>query len=209
MKNNSCDAFSISVKPLLIVLSGCSGVGKDAVLGELKDSGYPLRQIITVTTRQPRPAEINGIHYHFISEEEFQTMKNNGELLDWAQVYSKWYGVPREPIRQALARGIDTVIKVDIQGAATIKKKVPQAVFIFLLPASLDELEARLFRRQTENPSDLALRLECADEEMKQLHLFDYIVHNREGEIAAAANQIKAIITAEKSRVKQREISLD
>jgi len=208
MKNSSCNIFSVSPRPLLIVLSGCSGVGKDTALDKLKESGCPLRHVITITTRPPRPNEVQGIHYHFISEDTFQEMKGNNELLEWAQVYGKWYGVPREPIRQAMAQGHDTIIKVDIQGAATIKKKVPQAVFIFLLPASMDELGQRLSRRKTETLSEMALRLELADEEMKQLHLFDYVVYNKEGEIDAAVNQIKAIITAEKSRVRQREIIL-
>src|SRR4030043_360236 len=98
MKNKSCNAFNLSEKPLLLVLSGCSGVGKDAVLNKLKESGYPFKHVITVTTRQPRFAEIDNVHYHFVSEERFLEMKKNGELLEWAQVYGQWYGVPIEPI---------------------------------------------------------------------------------------------------------------
>jgi guanylate kinase len=209
MKNSPDDIFRVSARPLLIVLSGSSGVGKDTVLARLKESGCPLRHVITTTTRPPRPAEIQGIHYHFVPEDKFRDMIRNNELLEWARVYGNWYGVPREPIRQALAQGNDTIIKVDIQGAATIKKKVPQAVFIFLLPASMEELGQRLSRRQTETSSELALRLELADEETKQLHLFDYVVYNKDGEVDTAVSQIKAIIAAEKCRVTPREIVLD
>lgn len=195
-------------KPLLMVLSGCSGAGKDAVLDKLEASCYPLKHVITVTTRPRRPAEIDSVHYYFVSEEKFQEMIKNNELLEWAQVYGNWYGVPRKPIKQALDMGQDTIVKVDVQGVAAIKKKVPQAVFIFLLPASLDELSERLTKRQTESFSDLGLRLKKAEEEVKQLHLFDYVVVNKEGEIDAAVAQLKAIVTAEKCRVNPREVRL-
>ncbi|MBI4187782.1 MAG: guanylate kinase [Chloroflexi bacterium] len=194
--------------PLFIVLSGSSGAGKDAVLAKLKESGYPLNFIITTTTRPQRPNEKNGVDYYFVSAESFQQMIKNVELLEWANVYGNWYGVPREPIRKALAEGRDIIVKVDIQGAATIKKIMPEAIFIFLMPPSKDELLTRLNQRHTESPSELALRLKAAEQEIKQLPLFDYFVTNRWDEIEQAVETIKAIITAEKCRVTPRKIAL-
>jgi len=200
--------FNLPSRPLLIVLSGPSGAGKDAVLRRMKKTGYPIEYITTVTTRPRRAREKNNIDYHFVSTERFQEMIARNELLEWANVYGNLYGVPYQPVKQALDKGQDVILKVDIQGAATIKKVIPQAVFIFLAPPSMEELATRLKQRQTESPFDLALRLKTAEEEMKQLPLFDYMVVNRQGEIDLAVSDIEAIITAEKRRVTPREISL-
>jgi len=200
--------FSLPKRPLLIVLSGSSGVGKDVVLARLKESGYPLRFITTLTTRTRRTNERDNVDYHFVSTEGFQEMIENGQLLEWANVYGNWYGVPKDAVKQALDRGEDTILKVDVQGATTIKKILPQAVFIFLMPPSMEELVTRLKQRYTESPSDLALRLKTAEEETKQLSLFDYVVVNKWGEIDQAVAEIEAIITAEKCRVSPREITL-
>ena len=135
-------------------------------------------------------------------------MIDNNELLEWAQVYGNWYGVPREAVKQAIDQGDDVIVKVDIQGAATIKKKVPQAVTIFLMPPSTGALLTRLEQRRTESASDLTLRLNTAEEEIKQLTLFDYMVVNKWDEIDSAVSEIIAIITAEKCRVSPREITL-
>ena len=193
---------------LLIVVSGLSGAGKDAVLARMKESGYPLEYIVTVTTRPRRAREKDNVDYHFISEERFQEMIKNKELFEWAQVYGNWYGVPSEPVKQALKRGQDVLVKVDIQGASTIKKAVPQAVAIFLVPPSMEELDTRLKQRHTESSFDLNLRLKTAEEELKQLSIFDYVVVNRQNKIDAAVSDIEAIITAEKCRVNPGEIVL-
>ncbi|MBA7684561.1 Guanylate kinase [subsurface metagenome] len=195
-------------RPLFIVLSGPSGIGKDAILTRMKESDYPLEYITTVTTRPRRAKERDNVDYHFVSTESFQEMITGNELLERANVYSNWYGVPKKPVKQALDKGQDIIVKVDIQGAATIKKILPEAVFIFLIPASMEELAIRLKQRQTESPSDLALRTKTAEEEIKQLRLFDYIVVNKQDEIDLAVSEIKAIITAEKCRVTPREITL-
>ena len=195
-------------KPLLIVLSGSSGVGKDAVLAYLKNSCPSFKFVITVTTRPRRHNEKDNVDYHFVSENEFQTLLKNNELLESANVYGNWYGVPKEPIRQALKQGYDIMVKVDVQGAATIKKLVPQALAIFLMPPSFDELATRLKKRYTESPETLAVRLQSADNEKSQISKFDYIVVNHRDQIESAVNEIKAIIAAEKCRVKQREITL-
>ena len=132
--------FQLPRKPLLIVLTGPSGAGKDAVLARMKESGYPLEYITTVTTRPRRPGERDDVDYHFVSAERFRGMIEHKELLEWANVYGNWYGVPDQPVKQALDRGRDVIVKVDIQGAATIKKILSQAVFIFLAPSSIEEL---------------------------------------------------------------------
>jgi len=199
--------FKLPSKPLLIVLSGPSGAGKDAILSRMKKS-YPIEFTTTVTTRPRRAREKDNVDYHFVPLESFQRMIKNKDLLEWANVYGNWYGVPKEPVKRALDNGQDVMVKVDIQGAATIKKIIPQAVFIFLAPQSREELVKRLSERHTESPFDLALRLKTADEEMKKLPLFDYIVVNRQGEIERAVAEIEAIITAEKRRLKPREIRL-
>ena len=200
--------FNLPTRPLLIVLSGPSGVGKDAVLGRMKKSAHPFKYITTVTTRPQRTKEKNNIDYHFVSMDGFQEMIARNELLEWANVYGNLYGVPYPPVKQALDKGQDVILKVDIQGATTIKKILPQAVLIFLTPPSMEELATRLKQRQTESPFDLALRMKTAEEEMKQLPLFDYVVVNRQGEIDLTVSDIEAIITAEKCRVTPREITL-
>jgi guanylate kinase len=197
-----------SEQPLLMILSGLSGAGKDAVLNRLKQSGFPPVSVTTVTTRARRANERDGEHYHFISDERFREMVAGDELLEHATVYGNSYGVPREAVRQALDNGRDVIIKVDVQGALTIKKKVPGAIFIFLTPASLDELAARLRERRTESPEDLELRLKTAKAELEKLSLFDYLVINRHGEVSRAVADIEAIYRAEKRRVKPRDISL-
>lgn len=201
-------SFTQKARPLLFVLSGPSGVGKDAVLARMKELNCPIEFITTLTTRSRRPSERDKVDYHFVSVERFQEMIKNGGLLEWAEVYGNFYGVPRQAVREALNRGQDVMVKVDVQGAATIKKILPQAVFIFLMTPTMEELQARLKQRHTESPSDLALRLKTAEEELRQLPWFDYIVINREDEIDRAVSDIESIITAEKSRVTPREITL-
>lgn len=197
-----------ATRPLLLVLSGPSGVGKDAVLGRMRERKYPLEYITTVTTRHRRAGERDGRDYHFISGQKFRAMVKAGELLEWAEVYGNGYGVPRAPVKQALDSGRDTVVKVDIQGAATFKKILPQAVFIFLMPPSTDELILRLKNRHTESAVDLARRTRTAESELEQVSFFDYVVYSRRDEIDRAVSDIGAIITAEKCRVNRPEISL-
>ena len=208
MKFKSQHLLNPVVPPLLIVVSGLSGAGKDSVLKRLKESSYPFEHITTVTTRPPRPDEQDNVDYHFVAKEEFRKMIAHNELLEWASVYDNYYGVPRAPVKQALERGVDAVVKVDVQGAATIKKILPQAIFIFLTPPTIEEAVARLQQRSTESPDELALRNQTAEQEIKQLPLFDYMVINRQGEIDQATADIIAIITAEKHRVTPRKIIL-
>jgi guanylate kinase len=195
--------------PLLIVLSGPSGVGKVAVLNGMKRRRYPVYYSVTATTRPRREREREGVDYHFVSRADFENMIERNELLEWANVYGNLYGVPKRQIQEAMSRGQDAVVKVDVQGAAAIKKIVPQAVFIFLAPPSMSDLENRLRQRKTESGVDLELRMRAAQEEMKQLFIFDYIVVNHKDGIEAAISQIEAIIATEKCRVNQRLIKLE
>jgi len=194
--------------PLLLVLSGPSGVGKDAVLARMKELKRPLHCVVTATTRPCRAGERDGVDYHFLPQEEFQRMVDEGQFLEWAKVYGNYYGVPREELARGLSRGMDVIVKVDIQGAATIKKILPQAVFIFLMPPTIEELESRLKQRHSGPSIDLALRLEEAKKEMGNLSIFDYVITNYHGKLDSVVSQIDAIVAAEKCRVKPRSIVL-
>jgi guanylate kinase len=193
---------------LLIVLSGPSGVGKDAVLARMRRSGHPFHYVVTATTRPKRAREKDGVNYHFISREGFQQMLDRGQFLEWANVYGNYYGVPKTQITSALSKGVDTIVKVDVQGAATIKKLLPQAIFVFLMPPSMEALEKRLKRRRSEASEALALRLERAREELKSLPLFDYVVTSHQNQLDEVVSQIDAIIATEKHRVKPRTVRL-
>ncbi len=193
---------------LLIVLSGSSGAGKDAVLNRMKELSLPLYHGVTVTTRPQRPGEKDGIDYHFASEAQFREMMQRGELVEQAKVYGRWYGVPKREVKQALEEGKDAILRVDVQGAATIRRLVPEALLIFLASDSAGEYEERLRQRKTESDAELELRMGSVDEEMKSLPLFDYLVVNRRGELEAAVSDIMSIITAEKCRVTPRTAQL-
>lgn len=194
--------------PLLVVISGPSGVGKDVTLARMRELGYRFHYAVTATTRPRRPTEVDGKDYHFKSPEEFEQMRRNGELLEWAQVYGSYYGIPKSEVTDHLARGEDVVVKPDVQGAATIKRGCPEAVFIFLAPPSFAEQAERLRRRKTEDPTALALRLQIAGEEMRALPMFDYVVVNHTGKLNETVREIICILTAEKCRVDPRRITL-
>jgi guanylate kinase len=198
----------LKANPLVIVISGPSGVGKDAILNLMKEGVYPFFFMTTYTTRKKRANETDGKDYHFVSETEFQELLKTDGLLEWAKVYGNYYGVPKKPVREALSEGRDTIIKVDIQGAQNIKKVLPEAVFIMILPPSSEELSRRLNGRSTESPAELALRLKTAESELKQISLFDYAVMNPCDDIESAARDVLSIVKAEKCRVKQRKVEL-
>ncbi len=195
-------------KPLLLVISGPSGAGKDTVISKIKELKAPLDFIVTVTTRPRRPEEKNGIDYHFVSKEEFKKMIVKDELLEHANVYGNWYGVPKNPVKQALKEGRDVILKVDIQGADTIKKILPHAVSIFLAAPSMQELTVRLKSRNTESDTDLGLRLEAAIEEMKRRYSFDHVIVNQQHMIDSVIANIFNIIIQEKQRSASREYIL-
>lgn len=192
--------------PLLVVLSGPSGVGKDAVIARMKKAERPFHYVVTATTRPRRAREKNGVNYHFLSRKAFQQMVDKHQFLEWASVYGNYYGVPKDEITLALSKGIDAIVKVDVQGAATIKRILPQAVFIFLMPPCLEDLKERLKKRRSECLEDLVLRLGKADEEMTCLPLFDYVITSHQNKLDEVVSLIDAIVAAEKCRVEPRVV---
>ncbi len=196
------------LSPLLIAISGPSGAGKDSVLRRMKERELPLHFVVTATSRPRRPGEVDGLDYLFVSPEEFERMIRQDELLEHAVVYNEYKGIPREQVRLALASGKDVVLRVDVQGAATIRRLFPEALLIFLTPASEDELLRRLRRRETESPESLQLRLDTARQEYERIDLFDYVVVNADGQLDRAVDTIQAIITAEHHRVRPRRVTL-
>lgn len=190
--------------PLVVVISGPSGVGKDAVLARMKALGKPYHFTVTATTRPQRPGERDGVDYIFVTRDRFQSMIAAGELLEWAQVYGNLYGVPRQQVREALQQGRDVIIKADVQGAATIRRLVPDAIFIFLAPPSMEELARRLGQRMTESPEALALRLRTAEAEMRETSSFDHVVVNHKGRLDDTVAEIERILEQERSRVPPR-----
>jgi guanylate kinase len=196
------------VTPLLIVISGPSGVGKDSVLHGLKQQGLPFRFVPTMNTRPRRPTEVDGVDYYFVSTGQFISMLERGELLEHAVVYGDYKGIAKQPIREALASGQDVILRVDVQGAATIKRLIPQAIFIFLMTGSEQELVERLSRRKTETPESLRLRIATAREEMQRLAEFDYAIVNHEDCLDETVRSVMGIIRAEHCRVQPRIISL-
>ncbi len=190
----------MSKTPLLVVISGPSGVGKDAVLAGVRAAHPDAHFAVTVTTRPPRSREHDGDDYHFLSDEEYDRLLAEDGFLENATVYGYRYGVPKVQVREALARGQDVVVRVDVQGASTIKRLAPNAVFVFLAAASLEELEERLRRRNTEGEDALRLRLDTARREMACQEGFDHVVINREGGLVEAVSQILAIIEEERQR---------
>ena len=192
--------------PLLVVLSGPSGVGKDAALEGLKKLDRPWYFAITATTRPPRSGEQDGVDYIFLETETFHKMKERDQFLECAEVYGRWYGVPRSQVRQSLKNGKDVILKIDVQGAATVRKLAPEALSIMMVPASYAELRNRLNQRMSESASDLELRLQTVKEELAQTSQFDYRVINRDGGLEQAIAEIDAIITAEKCRVLPRVV---
>jgi guanylate kinase len=194
--------------PLLVVLSGPSGVGKDSILMRMRDIGFPFHFVVTATSRAMRPGERDGYDYYFVGKERFEEMIAQEELLEWAEVYGHYKGIPKSEVRQALASGRDVILRIDVQGAATIRRLAPEAVFVFLVPGSFDELRARLQWRRTESPDQMEQRLAMARHEMEALDQFDYLVINREDHLDDAVGQIRAIIVAEKQRVRPRRVAL-
>lgn len=194
--------------PLLVVISGPSGVGKDSVLMRMRELAFPFHFVVTANSRPQRPGEINGIDYHFMTTQQFEGMIEHDELLEWARVYGQYKGVPKWEVSKALDSGRDVVMRVNVDGAATIKKIVPDAVFIFIAPSSMDELRHRLTLRRTDSPEDIERRLAMAQHEMAQVPNFDYVVINHEHRLDDAVGQIRAIIVAEKQRVIPRRMRL-
>lgn len=208
MTDKPPDPYQRSPQPVLVVISGPSGVGKDATLNRMKEMGYPFHFVVTATTRPQRPGEVHGRDYFFLSPDEFTSMIRQNELLEHALVYGEHKGIPKSQVRQALASGKDVIMRLDVQGAATIRRLVPGAILVFLVASSEKELAERLQARRTESQQGFEKRIVTARQEMNQMVMFDYVVVNRDHHLDDTVRQIAAIITAEKCRVKQRHITL-
>lgn len=201
-------AQSSTRQGLLFVLSAPSGAGKDTVINTLRQQGMDFYVVPSVTTRTPRPGESEGHPYHFISKETFEQLVSQNELLEYANVHGNWYGQPRKLIRDTLSAGRDVLLKIDVKGAATIRSKVPDAIFIFLIPGSLEELTQRLTGRQTETEEELRRRLADARKELAEQHWYDYLITNRDGHLQEAVDCLRAIMLAEHCRVHPRNIDV-
>ena len=189
-------------QPILLVLSGPSGVGKDAVLSRMRELREPYHFTVTATTRTKREGEKEGKDYIFISSKKFKELIKAGGFLEWAEVYGNYYGVPKDQVKSALGEGKDVIIKIDVQGAQTIKKLASEALYIFLAP---EQLEKRLTERMTESSNSLKIRLETATQEMKSATWFDHIVINHENQLDRAVAEIQKIV--ENAKMKQRSSS--
>lgn len=199
----------VSAGPLLVVLSGPSGAGKDSVLTALRERKLPFHFTVTATTRPKR--EVNPADHEFLrflSEDEFDRLLADDGLLEHARVYGHRYGVPKAPVQGALERGQDVVVRVDIQGAASIKQLAPSAVLIFLAPPSTDELERRLRARRQDDDEALRRRLDAAVRELEAQSQFDYIVVNEQDKLDEAVDQVLAIIEEERARSGRERVEL-
>jgi len=206
---NDLTAYNIHQhEPLLIVISGPSGVGKDTVIQRMKERKLPFHFIVTATTRTARPDEVHGVDYYFVSHDEFAEMIDQDELLEYAIVYNDYKGIPKEQVRRALQSGKDVVMRIDVQGAATIRELSPEALLVFLTTDDEEELVSRLRERKTETPEGLKLRIATARQEMKRIGEFDYVVINRDYQLDDTVDTIMAIIQAEHHRVSPRKVRL-
>ena len=196
-------------RPRLIVISGPSGVGKDTIIDRMRARHPEMYFAVTATTRDQRTGEIDGIHYFFHGADEFADKEAAGEFIESAVVYGHRYGVPKTPIRNAIARGQDAVVKVDVQGARKFRQLTPiGGIFIFIAPPSLEDLALRLQLRKSDDPDALFERLQTAQRELATVELFDYVVFNESDRVEQAVDEIAAILLAEKRRIHQPEVVL-
>lgn len=202
------DPYERAEQPMLVVISGPSGVGKDMTINRMKELGYPFYFVVTATTRPQRPGEVDGKDYFFVSMSDFAEMIEEDELLEYAVVYGDYKGIPKAQVRQALASGQDVVMRIDVQGAATIRRLIPEAILIYISAESEAALVRRLSQRKTEPEDQLKIRIATARKEQARLEIFDFIVINREGLLDETCEKVAAIITAERCRVEPRKIDL-
>jgi guanylate kinase len=188
-------------RPLLVVLSGPSGAGKDAVLDELAHRGQAFHRLVTCTTRSPRTAERHGIDYHFVTDMEFDALIESGGLLEHAVVYGHRSGVPKQQVLDELAAGIDVYVRTDVQGAASIKQLMPETVRVFIAPSSIEEIEERIRARGSDDEERIQRRLATARAEMARRSEFEYVIVNEAGKLDAPVDQLTEILAAERSAV--------
>ena len=186
-------------KGLLLVVSGPSGAGKGTICKALLNKNDQIKLSVSATTRKPRNGEVHGVNYFFIEKEEFTKMIENGEFLEYAQIYDNFYGTPKAAIIECLEKGQDVILEIEMQGARQIKEVYPEGVFIFVLPPSLEELKSRIVGRGTETQEEIEKRFSCAFEEINQIVNSDYLIVNED--IEKSVSDVEAIICAEKNKV--------
>ena len=194
--------------PLVVVISGPSGVGKDVLIEGMAGRGLNYHFTVTATTRDPRPGEFEGINHHFLTVEDFRRYIDEGELLEWAEVYGNYYGVPKQQVRDALSAGKHVIIRVDVQGALRIRELAPEVLMIFIHPPDMGVLARRLERRGVNSRADIKTRLAAAEEEIAKSAVFDYQVVNHEGRLEAAVDDVIEIIRLESERVPPRTVEI-
>ena len=195
-------------EPLLIVISGPSGVGKDSVVQRMMERGMPFHFVVTATAREKREAEVHGKDYWFLSKDEFARMIEHNELIEYAIVYGDYKGIPKAQVREALESGKDVVMRLDVQGAETVRKLAPEALLIFITCESEDELERRLRERKTETADSLSLRIATARKELQRIEAFDYVIVNHDFHLDDTVNKVRSIIEAEHLKVQHRKVTL-
>jgi guanylate kinase len=192
--------------PLLIVISGPSGVGKDSIVQRMIERQFPFHFVVTATTREKRPNELHGKDYLFVSKDEFARMIEEDELIEYAIVYSDYKGIPKSQVREALASGKDVVMRLDVQGAESVRKLSAEALLIFITCESEEELEHRLRERKTESVDSLSLRIATARKELQRIEDFDYVIVNHDFHLDDTVEKVRAIIAAEHLKVHHRKV---
>jgi guanylate kinase len=196
--------------PMLVIISGPSGVGKDTIIEALQKRGHrpAYHYVTTCTTRGRRPGEIDGVSYNFVTLDEFAALRDAGELLEANEVHGNWYGTPKAGVRSALAGGQHAILKIDVQGAHVVKGCVPEALLIFVVPPSMDTLVEHLKARRTESAEQLELRQRNAALELARKDDYDFVVVNEEGRVDVTAERIEEIIAAEERLGSRRAITV-
>ena len=196
--------------PMLVIISGPSGVGKDTIIAALQERGHlpPYHYVVTCTTRSRRPGEVDDVSYNFLTVDEFLAMREAGELLEANEVHGNWYGTPRVGVRDALGRGQHAILKIDVQGAQVVKACIPEALLIFVVPPSLETLFHHLKSRRTESAEQLEIRQRNAALELARKDDYDYVVVNEEGRVDLTAERIEAIITHEERLESRRPVTV-
>ncbi len=196
-------------RPVVMILSGPSGVGKDSALDALEKLGVEFHRVVTATTRPPRPGEVNGVDYHFVSMTRFAAMIENDELIEYAIVYGDYKGVPKSEIIEPLRQGVDVIMRVDVQGAETMARKLPGAVTVFLTTSTEEELIKRLKERKTDSDEQIAIRIAYARKELEMLPKFQYAVVNRHDRLEETARVLWAILTATRARTDYKRVEVN
>ena len=208
MKKSEVNFQILKDTPLIIVISGPSGVGKDSVLRALKNGDLPLHHVVTANTRKPRPGEVEGVDYFFVSREKFEEMILNDELIEYSKVYQDYKGPPKSEVRKAIETNKDVIFRLDVQGAEKIKTLFPHSILIFLTPTNQEEWYKRLKGRRLSKEKDLDMRIKTVQVELEKAAIFDYIVVNAQDKLSETVEIIEAIITAEHHKTHKHKFDL-